>query len=88
LIGKMDREKNLDRVRTPDGKIHLYIEELEDWMGEIEPEEEKTRLERGDFPFVLVAGRHFPYNANTIMRDPHWNRCKEVCTVLVSREDA
>jgi len=37
---------------------------------------------------VMVAGRHFPYNANSIMRDPAWNDHEPVCTLLMNPEDA
>jgi anaerobic selenocysteine-containing dehydrogenase len=37
---------------------------------------------------VLVAGRHFAYTANSIMRDPAWNDHQRVCTLLVCEEDA
>lgn len=88
LIGKSDPENNLDRVKTPDKKIHLHIEELAGWMDEITPESEAAALKNESFPFVLVAGRHFPYTANSIMRDPGWNDHKRVCTLLINKEDA
>ena len=36
---------------------------------------------------VLVAGRHFPYTANSIMRDPAWNEHKKVCTAIMNEKD-
>jgi anaerobic selenocysteine-containing dehydrogenase len=57
-------------------------------MREIGPEKEEQALQNADYPFVLVAGRHFPYTANSIMRDPEWNNRKQVCRLLVSEEDA
>jgi anaerobic selenocysteine-containing dehydrogenase len=88
MIAKVDPEANLDRLKTADKKIHLYIEEMEGWMAEISPEKEKTALDNEALPFVLVAGRHFPHTANSIMRDPAWNDHRAVCTLLVSEEDA
>jgi anaerobic selenocysteine-containing dehydrogenase len=41
-----------------------------------------------DFPLVLNAGRHMKYNANTLMRNPKWNKGKRACTVAVSPKDA
>ena len=41
-----------------------------------------------DFPLVLMAGRHFDYNANTIMRDPEWNGERRPCTLLMHAADA
>ncbi len=88
VIAKMPEQDNLNALRTPDRKIHLYIEEMESWMNEIAPDKEEQSLRNVEYPFVLVAGRHFPYTANTIMRDPEWNRGKQVCTLLMSEEDA
>jgi anaerobic selenocysteine-containing dehydrogenase len=88
VIAKMPDQDNLNSLRTPDGKIHLYIEEMESWVGEIEPSREEQNLRNVEYPFVLLAGRHFPYTANTIMRDPEWNNRKAVCTLLMSEGDA
>ena len=88
LLGREDPDKNLDHLRTDDKKIHLYIEELKDWMAELDPEMEKAALNDPSFPFVLLAGRHFPYTANSIMRNPKWNNDKPVCTALMNKKDA
>jgi len=88
LIGRLDPDRNLEGLRTPDKRIHLYIEELDGWMEEIEPESEQAALKNESFPMVLVAGRHFPYTANSIMRDPAWNEHQQTCTLLMNREDA
>ncbi len=88
VIAKMPEQDNLNALRTPDKRIHLYIEEMESWVKEIEPDKEEKALKNEEFPFVLVAGRHFPYTANSIMRDPGWNSRKEVCNLLMSGEDA
>ena len=37
---------------------------------------------------ILNAGRHMDYNANTLMRNPEWNRGKRACTVAVHGDDA
>jgi anaerobic selenocysteine-containing dehydrogenase len=88
VIAKMPEQDNLNAFRTPDKKIHLYIEEMDSWMREIEANLEEQRLKNAEYPFVLLAGRHFPYTANSIMRDPEWNRRKPVCNLLMSEEDA
>jgi anaerobic selenocysteine-containing dehydrogenase len=41
-----------------------------------------------EYPLVLNAGRHMDYNANSIMRNPEWNKGKRTCTVAVSPVDA
>jgi len=87
-VGLMDTEDNLSLLKTADKRIHLYIEEMAEWMAEIEPVREKTALSHPEYPLVLVAGRHFPYNANSIMRDPSWNDHKPVCALLMHARDA
>lgn len=88
LIGKLDPQKNLERLRTEDAKIHLYIQELEGWVQDIEAGTEREALEDSALPFILSAGRHFPFTANTIMRDPAWNDHKQTCTALLHESDA
>ena len=88
MIARMPEQDNLNALRTPDKKIHLYIEEMESWMNEILPDKEDLGLRNKEYPFVLLAGRHFPYTANTLMRDPEWNSRKRVCNLLMSEEDA
>lgn len=87
VIARVAEEDNLNSLRTQDKKIHLYIQEMESWMREIDPQSEKEALKSDEYPFVLVAGRHFPYTANSIMRDPEWNNRKDVCRLLLSEED-
>ena len=87
MIGRLEPDENLEKLRTPDKKIGLYIEEMAEWIMEIEPDGEKEAIKNADFPLVLVAGRHFPYNANSIMRDPEWNEHKTLCTALMNNED-
>lgn len=88
VVGRLNPERNLERLRTSDKKIELYIHEMVEWMKEVEPQKEEKSLYNPRYPFVLVAGRHFPYTANTIVRNPAWNKHKRVCTLLMSSEDA
>jgi anaerobic selenocysteine-containing dehydrogenase len=88
-IGKMNFDQNMKEILTDDGKINAYIPELEDWMREITPEEEAKALSADPkFPFVLSAGRHTPFNANTLMRKPDWNTGKRTCTLAMHPDDA
>lgn len=89
LIGIRDPEKNLRRLATKNGKVQLYVSEVEDWIKEIDPEKEAERLRLPEeFPFVLMAGRHMDMNANTGMRDPSWNRGRRPCTLAMNPADA
>jgi anaerobic selenocysteine-containing dehydrogenase len=88
-IGRCDPEKNLEVLRTEDGKINIEYPEMRDWIAGITPEAESRALDQnGQWPFVLLAGRHMDYNANTLMRDPSWNQGKRACTLAMHPDDA
>ncbi len=89
-IGKSDPAEPLDELRTADKRVNVLIPELEEAVKGIDAEGEALSLRSGrDYPFVLAAGRHMDYNANTIMRDPAWNEGKErACTLMMHPDDA
>jgi anaerobic selenocysteine-containing dehydrogenase len=88
-IGKSDPEDNFAELSTPDKKINIYIPEMADWLSEIDPEQEREALEpKPEYPLILSAGRHMPYNANTLMRNPAWNEGKRACTCIMNPADA
>ncbi len=88
-IGKSDPEDNFSDIVHEDKKLDIYIPEMKEWLSEITVEKEKKELElKSEFPFILSAGRHMPYNANTIMRNPAWNEGKRACTCIMNPEDA
>jgi anaerobic selenocysteine-containing dehydrogenase len=89
IVGKADESDNFQQVQTADGKLNVYAPEMAEWILSLEPELEETAL-RPDpaYPFVLQAGRHMSMNANTIMRDPAWNKGKRACTLAIHPDDA
>ncbi|MCO5388457.1 MAG: molybdopterin-dependent oxidoreductase [Desulfosporosinus sp.] len=88
-IGKVDPDNNFANLKTDDNRINLYIPEVEEWVTGITPEYEEEQLQsEGKYPFVLLAGRHMDENANTLMRNPEWNRGRRACTVAMNPEDA
>jgi anaerobic selenocysteine-containing dehydrogenase len=88
-VGKADEENPMDGIKTPSGKIEVFIEELEEGVLGLTPEKEARDLAMpADFPLVLNAGRHMKYNINTLMRNPEWNAGKRACTVAMSPADA
>jgi anaerobic selenocysteine-containing dehydrogenase len=88
-IGKADADNPMDGIKTPSGKIEVFMAELEEDVLELTPENEARGLKMpADFPLILSAGRHMQYNANTLMRNPDWNEGKRACTVAVSPVDA
>ena len=88
-IGRLDPEKNLERIRTKDGKINVHIPELAEEAQSLDAEFEAKALEQDEeFPFILIAGRHMDMNANTLMRNPAWNKDRRACTLAVHPQDA
>ncbi len=88
-VGKVDPAQNLAEVRTEDGKINLVIPELRGELEILDAEhEEAALLPDPEYPLVLMAGRHFSMNANTLMRNAAWNAGKRDCTLMMHTADA
>ncbi|MBF0228049.1 MAG: molybdopterin-dependent oxidoreductase [Desulfamplus sp.] len=88
-VGKVNPEDNMGSIQTKSGKIEVYIPEVEEQIIELNAERESKELQMPkEFPLILNAGRHTRYNMNTMMRNPEWNKDKQVCNVAVSVEDA
>ena len=88
-IGRSDPVDNMAAIRTRSGKIELFIPEMVEWMAPLTPDREAAALApEADFPLILMAGRHDRNNANTLMRDPAWNRGRRAGTLLMHADDA
>ncbi|HPC02590.1 MAG TPA: molybdopterin-dependent oxidoreductase [Syntrophales bacterium] len=88
-IGTVDPDENLADIRTADGKINLVIPELRTELETLAAAREEEALKPDPaFPLVLMAGRHFSMNANTLMRDPAWNEGRRACTLMMHAADA
>jgi len=88
-VGRLDPEKNMERIRSEDGRINISIPELAHWVRSIDTASEIKALERDKrFPLVLSAGLHMDSNANTLMRNPAWNEDRRACTVAMHPKDA
>jgi anaerobic selenocysteine-containing dehydrogenase len=88
-VGKADIADNWTAIRTPSGKIEVFIPELADLAENLNAASEAWGLKMpSDFPFILNAGRHMDTNINTLMRNPEWNKGKRACTIALSPEDA
>ncbi|MFW6080516.1 MAG: molybdopterin-containing oxidoreductase family protein [Desulfosalsimonas sp.] len=84
-----DPDENMGLVKTDSGRLEIYIPELEDETRALDPSPEAEDLTMPEnFPLILHAGRHFDRNANTLMRDPGWNKDKRDCTVAVHPKEA
>ena len=88
-IGAVDVEDNFTMLRTPSGKIELFIPELAVDAKALTAAAEARGLQMpAAYPLILNAGRHMDTNANTLMRNPEWNKGKRACTVALNPEDA
>jgi anaerobic selenocysteine-containing dehydrogenase len=88
-VGQADVDNPMDSIKTPSGKIEIYIPELKDQAMEINASSEARGLQMPEaFPLILNAGRHMITNANTLMRNPEWNKGKRACTVAVNPAQA
>jgi anaerobic selenocysteine-containing dehydrogenase len=88
-VGKTDIADNWEAIRTPSGKIEIFIPELADQTQNLDAASEAEDLKmHPDFPLILNAGRHMDTNMNTLMRNPEWNKGKRACTIALSPDDA
>ncbi|MEW6078783.1 MAG: molybdopterin-dependent oxidoreductase [Thermodesulfobacteriota bacterium] len=88
FIGRC-HEDNFREITLPGRKMELHIPELSAAVKQLTPEaEEEALTPHPDFPLILVAGRHMKTNANTLMRNPEWNKDLRACTLLMNPEDA
>jgi hypothetical protein len=64
-VGKADADNPMDGIKTPSGRIEVFIEELETGVLGLTPEKEDADLAMpAAFPLVLNTGRHMQYNIN------------------------
>lgn len=88
-VGVADAANPMAGLKTESGKIEIVIEELQDELLALDAESETKALALpADYPFILHAGRHMQYNANTLMRNPAWNAGKRACTIAMNPGDA
>ncbi len=88
-IGRLDPDRNMEELRTEDGRINMHIPELIDELAAIDAAREELALAPDPaFPLVLMAGRHTSMNANTLMRNPEWNKGMRPCTLAMHPADA
>lgn len=88
-LGRLDPNKNLDFVVTEDGRINFHDPELQGWLTQVTPQSEAEALEPDPvLPLLMMAGWHIDTNANTLMRDPAWNKGRRAGCMAVHADDA
>jgi len=88
-IGEADPMENFKAIRTPSGKVEVFVPELEEDAKNLNAKNEANDLTLPkEFPMILSAGRHTRYNINTLIRGQEWNKGKRACTISVNPADA
>lgn len=90
VIAVSDPETMIKRhIRHKDGKIHLYCDEINQYLKKITPEQETAALNgSGEFPLVLSSGRHSDDGVNWIMRHPKMTQYRDFFKLAMNPEDA
>lgn len=67
-----DREKYAyEAITHPDHKLHLWCEEIEDYLERLTPEKEEAALKPDEeYPMLMSSGRHSEAGVNSMMRNP------------------
>jgi anaerobic selenocysteine-containing dehydrogenase len=74
------------RVKTPSGKIQLYLPDLLEALVALASAPDAAS--DASFPFVLSAGERRSFTANTIIRDPAWRKKDGEGALRIHPEDA
>jgi anaerobic selenocysteine-containing dehydrogenase len=86
VFARDDWSEVLSRIGTPDGKVHLALDDLlVAWRQALA---EGPPAPDPEFPFVLSAGERRAFTANTIIRDPAWRKTDAAGALRIAPSDA
>lgn len=87
LLGQALADDNFKQhCHHADGKAHIY---QADWAKDILQLQAQTPQVNTDYPLILNGGLRTGWNANTIIRDPAWQKGKGPhCPILIHPQDA
>jgi len=92
IAGYTNTEKDVymrEHILHEDKKLHLWCEEIENYIQRITPQAEEQALEGdGQFPLILSAGRHADGGDNTSMRNPATYVYRKPYSVTMNPADA
>ncbi|WP_086933988.1 molybdopterin-dependent oxidoreductase [Agarilytica rhodophyticola] len=80
-----DYEDSWRRMRQPNKRIQLYIDELFPKACALDTDLLKPSE---DFPFVLTAGQRRAETSNTIIRDASWDKKSKIASLYIHSNDA
>jgi anaerobic selenocysteine-containing dehydrogenase len=91
VIGMADQDHMMEKhVVHKDRKMHLWCQEIEDYLNEYitpEAEAEALRLKDGN-NLYLSSGYRYEAGVNNAMRNPGVNKYRKVWSLLMNPEDA
>ncbi len=90
VIGIVYPDTMIDRhIHHKDKKIHLYCDEINDYIKRITPEKEEEDLNKNnEFPMVLSSGKHSDYGVNWEMRNPETYKHRKPYKAEMHPDDA
>lgn len=75
----------LEHIRHEDKKIHLYCDEINEYIKSVTPKQEREELDQ--YPLVISSGRHVDSGVNTVMRNPATYVHRNPFTVIINPDD-
>lgn len=89
VIAVGNRGRNFEEfIKHPDKKLHLYCDEINEYIKRITPEQEEAALAATEeFPMILSAGRHADDGHNTTMRNPATYAHRKPYVLALNPED-
>jgi anaerobic selenocysteine-containing dehydrogenase len=88
VISIHEYEDTFRFIRHPDGKVHLAIEEMLEWLDGLRREAEAPPAISSDFPLMLSAGERRTSNALSNYRNPAWRRTDPNGSLRINPADA
>ncbi len=88
IISRHDYEDAFSFIRHADGKIHLAVPLMFEWLDGLRAEAARPTERDPDFPFVLCAGERRSSNATTNYRDPAWRAIDPAGMLRIHGDDA
>ena len=90
VIARSDEENLMKRhIKHKDGKLHLWCEEIDDYIKRITPEKEAADLALKDgCNMILSAGRHSDSGVNASMRNSATYKYRKPYKLAMNPEDA
>jgi len=88
IISRHEYEDAFSFIRHPDGRIHLAVPLMFEWLAGLRREAAEAPESTREFPFTLCAGERRSSNATTNYRDPAWRTIDPAGVLRMHSEDA